>query len=110
MAKPPARTRVTLHDISSRAWEHPADKGALVALRKLKGFDTVLKALSGVVNERAVRLIYLGSSIRVGEYQFVRLHQLLNEVGTVLDASELPELYVFGDPTPRAITIGMQKP
>ena len=23
MARPPARTRVTLHDISFRAWEHP---------------------------------------------------------------------------------------
>ena len=31
--KQPARTRTSLPDISSRAWEHPADKGALVALR-----------------------------------------------------------------------------
>jgi hypothetical protein len=42
----------TLTGISSRAWEHPADRGALVALRKPKGFDTVLKAISGLVNER----------------------------------------------------------
>jgi Zn-dependent protease with chaperone function len=108
--KTPARPRVTLTDISSRAWEHPADRGALVALRKLKGFDTVIKALSGMVNERAVRLIYLGSAIRAGEYQFVRLHRLLGEVGTALDASELPELYVIANPAPNAMTIGMSKP
>ena len=45
MTKEPARARVTLTGISSRAWEHPADRGALVALRKLKGFDAVLKAI-----------------------------------------------------------------
>ena len=27
--KKPARARVVLTDISSRAWEHPADRGAL---------------------------------------------------------------------------------
>jgi Zn-dependent protease with chaperone function len=108
--KEPARTRVILTDISTRAWEHPADRGALVALRKLKGFDTVLKALSGMINERAVRLIYLGSSIRADDHQFVRLHRLLAEVGATLDAAELPELYIFANPLPNAVTIGMNKP
>ena len=28
------QTRIPLPSISSRAWEHPADRGALVALRK----------------------------------------------------------------------------
>jgi Zn-dependent protease with chaperone function len=110
MTQPPVRSRVTLTDISSLAWEHPADKGALVALRKLKGFDTVLKALSGVVNERAVRLVYLGSAIKVGEYQFVRLQHLLADVATILDWDEVPELFVMASPEPRAVTIGMSKP
>jgi Zn-dependent protease with chaperone function len=106
----PARSRATLTDISSRAWEHPADQGALVALRKLKGFDTVLKAMSGLFNERAVRLVFLGSAVRADERQFPRLHQLLGEVGRTLDAPELPELYVVANPVPAAITIGMNKP
>jgi Zn-dependent protease with chaperone function len=110
VTKPPARSRITLTDISSRAWEHPADRGALVALRKLKGFDTVLKALSGLFNERAVRLIFLGSAIRVDERQFSRLHRLLTEVAQTLDAPELPELYVSANPFPNALTIGMNKP
>ena len=57
----PTRSRATLTGISSRAWEHPADRGALVALRKLKGFDTILKAINGLFNERANRLLFLGS-------------------------------------------------
>jgi Zn-dependent protease with chaperone function len=106
----PARSRATLTGISSRAWEHPADRGALVALRKLKGFDTVLKAMSGLFNERAVRLVFLGSALRVDERQFIRLHRLLGEVGRTLDAPELPELYVSANPFPGAVTIGMNKP
>jgi Zn-dependent protease with chaperone function len=106
----PARTRAPLTGISSRAWEHPADRGALVALRKLKGFDTVLKAMSGLFNERAVRLVFLGSAVRVDERQYTRLHQLLGDVGRTLDAPELPELYVVANPALGAMTIGMNKP
>lgn len=110
MTTQPARSRVTLTGISSRAWEHPADRGALVALRRLKGFDTVLKATSGLFNERAVRLVFLGSAIRVDERQFTTLHRLLGDVGRTLDAAELPELYVSSNPVPNAMTIGMNKP
>ena len=110
MTTQPARSRATLTDISSRAWEHPADRGALVALRKLKGFDSLLKAMSGLFNERAVRLEFLGSAIRADERQFARLYRLLGEVGRTLDAPELPELYVAANPTLGALTIGMNKP
>lgn len=108
--KKPVRARAVLTDISSRAWEHPADRGALVALRKLKGFDVMLKTMSGVFRERAWRLTLLGSAVRVDERQFVRLHHLLAEVGRSLDVSDLPELYVQADPMLNAQTIGMEKP
>lgn len=110
MTSQPARSRATLTDISSRAWEHPADRGALVALRKLKGFDTVLKAMSGLVNERAVRLVYLGSAVRVDERQFPTLHFLLRDVARVLDCDDVPEMFVTASPTLNAVTIGMNKP
>jgi Zn-dependent protease with chaperone function len=106
----PARARVALTDISSRAWEHPADRGALVAMRKLKGFDVLLKTMSGVFRERAWRLMLLGSAVRVDERQFGRLHRLLAEVGVSLDASALPELYVQADPALTAQTVGMDRP
>jgi Zn-dependent protease with chaperone function len=106
----PARSRVVLRDISSRAWEHPADQGALIALRKLKGFDKVIKAMSGLISERAVRLELLGSAVRADERNFAVLHRLLTEVGATLDAQELPELFVQASPAFGAMTVGMDKP
>lgn len=104
------RRRVTLSGISSRAWEHPADRGALVALRELRGFDEVLKGLSGMFNERTYRLQVLGSAIRADERQHARTYRLFAEAATVLDIRELPELYVRFDPVPNAVTLGMKKP
>ncbi|WP_405062360.1 M48 family metallopeptidase [Kribbella sp. NBC_01505] len=106
----PTRPRVTLTDISSRAWEHPADRGALVALRQLKGFDFVLRKISGLIDERAVRLQFLGSAIRVDERQFPRVHRLYTEAGSTLDVRQLPELYITNSPIWNAFTIGLDKP
>ena len=110
MTSTPTRSRTPLTGISSRAWEHPADKGALVALRRLKGFDTLLRQLSGLVNERAVRLELLGSAVKVDERQFARLHRQLSDCCRVLDVNGAPELFVSADPNPNAVTIGMDKP
>ncbi len=110
MSERPVRVRTPLPGISSRAWEHPADKGALVALRRLRGFDAVVKALSGLINERAVRLLLLGSAVKVDERQFARLHRLLTDVGATLDATDLPEMYVTANPVLGASTIGMNRP
>ena len=61
MDKTVNKTRVRLTGVSSRAWEHPADKGALVALRQLRGFDFILRKLAGLWNERALRLMLIHS-------------------------------------------------
>jgi Zn-dependent protease with chaperone function len=106
----PARSRVVLRNISSRAWEHPADRGALVALRKLKGFDTVVKLVSGLFRERKWRLLFLGAAIRVDERQFPVLHRALQDAAGILDAEPVPELFVMGDPSFNAWCIGMDKP
>ncbi|RNL87357.1 M48 family metallopeptidase [Halostreptopolyspora alba] len=106
----PDRTRVRLADISSRAYEHPADRGALVALRSLKGFDEVFKRLSGLFNERALRLMFLASAVRVSEQQFPDVHNYVRDAAYVLDLDEVPELYVQQNPQPNAMAIGSQRP
>lgn len=110
METTPSRARVVLTGVSTRAWEHPADRSALLALRKLKGFDQLLKALSGLVRERAIRLQYLGSAIRADERQFPDLYAALREAGRVLDVAELPEIYVRADPGYSAYCVGIDKP
>ncbi|QSB13686.1 M48 family metallopeptidase [Natronosporangium hydrolyticum] len=109
-ASPPAKRRVVLTGISSRAWEHPADRGALTALRELRGFDEVLKAIAGLWNERAWRLQFLGGSIKVDHRQYPRLHRLYAEAATSLDVTELPELYVQNDRSLNAMAVGMKQP
>ncbi|MFN8192975.1 MAG: M48 family metallopeptidase [Nocardioidaceae bacterium] len=70
----------------------------------------MLKTFNALVNERQMRLVFLGSAVRADERQFPVLHRLLADVGAVLDAGELPELFVVADPTLGARTIGMAKP
>jgi Zn-dependent protease with chaperone function len=106
----PVKRRVVLTGISSRAWEHPADKGALTALRELRGFDDVLKALSGMWNERAWRLQFLGGAIRADHRQHPRVHRIFAEAAASLDVPALPELFVELSPAPNAQCIGMTKP
>ncbi|WP_017594381.1 M48 family metallopeptidase [Nocardiopsis potens] len=106
----PDRARVRLTEISSRAYEHPADRGALVALRSLRGFDEVFKRLSGLFNERALRLMFLSGSVRVSERQFPEVYDYVRDAAYVLDLDEVPELYIQMDPRPNAMAIGSQRP
>ncbi len=108
--KTPARRRVVLTGISSRAWEHPADKGALAALRELRGFDDVLKSISGIWDDRAWRMMFLGGSIRADHRQHPRVHRLFAEAAASLDVAELPELYVQLSPQINAQCVGISGP
>ncbi len=96
--------------ISPRAWEHPADRAALVALRKVPGFDTVVRKLFGTIGDRSLRLAFLASAVRVGENQFPKLHASYLEACRVLDVQELPELYVAQTPIVNAGAIGVDRP
>jgi hypothetical protein len=106
----PARLRVRLPGISSRAYEHPADRSALVALRAVPGFDSVLKAISGLLRERSHRYLFLASAVRVSDRQFRGVHAMWAESLEVLDLPESTELYVTQSPYVVAMTLGMDRP
>ena len=110
MTSVPDRARVRLTGISSRAYEHPADRSALVALRKLSGFDTLLKRLFGLFNERAFRLTYLAGSVRVSERQFPHIHEMVRDGAYILDLPDVPECYVMQTPIVNAMALGRDKP
>jgi hypothetical protein len=79
MTTVPDRSRVRLPGISSRAYEHPADRSALVALRKLTGFDVILKNLAGLFSDRSLRLMFLASSVRASQEQFPHLYEYMRD-------------------------------
>jgi Zn-dependent protease with chaperone function len=110
MTSVPDRARVRLTGISSRAYEHPADRSALVALRKLSGFDVLLKKLFGLFNERAFRLTYLAGAVRVSERQFPHIHEMVRDGAYILDLPEVPECYVLQTPIVNAMALGRDKP
>jgi Zn-dependent protease with chaperone function len=110
MTTVPDRSRIRLPGISSRAYEHPADRSALVALRKLTGFDTILRNLSGLFNDRALRLYFLASSVRASQEQFPDLYQAMLDGCYILDLPRVPELYISQDPEANAMALGLDKP
>jgi Zn-dependent protease with chaperone function len=99
-----------LPQISSRAWEHPADRAALDALRAIPGFDEVVRSVAGFVTERGVRQLYLANAVQVGTNQRPGLDALLTDVCTTLDWPDRPELYVTQSPTVNAYAVGFERP
>lgn len=81
-----------------------------MALRSLRGFDTVLKKMSGLFSERSLRLHFLSGSVRVGEDQFRDVYQDVRDAVHILDLPHTPDLYVVSDPFPRAMTLGADRP
>jgi Zn-dependent protease with chaperone function len=106
----PDRARVRLPEISSRAYEHPADRSALVAMRKLTGFDVLLRRLASLFSDRSLRLMFLASGVRVSERQFPQIHDLVRDGSYVLDLPRVPELFVYQNPLVQAMTLGSDRP
>jgi Zn-dependent protease with chaperone function len=106
----PDRVRERFPGISPRAYEHPADRSALVALRKLGGFDAALKVMAGAFRERSLRLVHLASAVRVGPTQFGELHDMVTDAARALDLVPAPEVYVLQNPAVNAMTLGIDRP
>ncbi len=104
------RERQAFPNISSQTWAHPADQAALTALKAIPGVDALLQKFIGATSETSIRLIYLASAVRVSDRQFPQLHGLLKEACRILDAPQVPELYVAQNPFFNAGTIGVERP
>src|SRR5690242_17262934 len=102
--------RVPLTQISSRAWEHPADRAALNTLRAIPGFDEIVRKVAGFFGERGIRQLFLGDSVKVTSGQRPKLNTMWTEVLETLDWPERPELYVTQTPIANAMAVGFEKP
>ena len=99
-----------LEQISSRSWEHPADRAALNSLRALPGFDEVVRKIASFFGERGVRQLFLADAVLVGPNQRPKLYAAWSEVLTTLDWPERPELYVTQTPFANAGAVGFERP
>jgi Zn-dependent protease with chaperone function len=98
------------HNISPKAWEHPADRAALAALKQIPALDVLLENLIGVLHEKSVRLLFLGSAVRVSEKQFPAYYNGLRQACDILDSPYLPEMFVAQNPIMNAGAFGAHKP
>ena len=79
-------------------------------MRKLTGFDVLLRKLSGLFNERALRLQFLASGVRVSERQFPQINDMVRDGAYVLDLPEIPEVFVTQNPLVNAMALGADQP
>lgn len=105
-----AKARRVLTDIASRSWEHPADKAALQALRRIPVFDAVLRKVFGFLTEKAIRLAFQANAVRVGPNQFGNVYRVYKQALKTLDAPEEYPLYITQTPMVNAGAYGMDKP
>jgi Zn-dependent protease with chaperone function len=99
-------------EISSKAYEHPADRAATAALKAVPMLDTVVRKLIEFRYERALRQFYLGNSLKISERQLSDVWSSYRGVSRVLDMPDEHDLYVSSTPMLgfNAATIGSQKP
>jgi Zn-dependent protease with chaperone function len=99
-----------LEGISSRAYQHPADRAATAALAKVPYLDQVVRKLVALGYERALRAASLGSAVRLGEAQLPHIWVLHRQVFNTLDLKRVPDLYLTQFPLANAFTIGTERP
>jgi Zn-dependent protease with chaperone function len=97
-------------EISSKAYEHPADRAATAALKAVPMLDTVVRKLVEFSYERALRQSYLGNSVKVSERQLPELWASYDGVRRILDMPGEYDLYVSGSVLWNAVTIGSKAP
>ena len=102
--------RKVLTQISSRAWEHPADRAALNTLRAIPGFDEVVRKVAGALGETGLRQLFLANAVRVGPTQRPKLDAIYTEVLATLDWPVRPQLYISQTPFVNAGAIGFEQP
>lgn len=99
--------RVRFPGLSSAAFEHPADRAALEALRRTPGLDRLIRWLFDMRVERLLFVAFTGDAIRVTPRQCRRVYNDLREACAILDVKE-PALYITQDPVPNAFAFGAE--
>lgn len=95
--------------IASSAFEHPADKAALEAVKAIPFVDKVFKRFLELGLERIMRIQLMGQSIHVTPRQCGKIYQLFKEAIDILDMQE-PDLFIASSPIINAFTFGADRP
>jgi Zn-dependent protease with chaperone function len=99
-----------LLEISSKAYEHPADRAATAALQSIPMLDVVVRKLIEFGYERALRQELMAGSVRLGSEQLSTAWAMHRAAYARLDMEVVPELYLTQFPIANAAAIGSERP
>jgi Zn-dependent protease with chaperone function len=99
-----------LKDISSKAYEHPADRAATAALQQIPMLDQVVRKLIEFGYERALRQVFLAGSVKLGSEQLPDAWAAHRAACARLDLEDVPDLYLTQFPITNAAAIGSGRP
>jgi Zn-dependent protease with chaperone function len=103
------KTRRRFPRLSSSAFEHPADRAALDAVKQIPVLDQVFRKILELGLERIWRIQMLGRSVHVTPKQCKPVYKLFKEACEILDMHE-PDLFIINTPIPNAFTYGVERP
>ncbi|MDO5115875.1 MAG: M48 family metallopeptidase [Synergistaceae bacterium] len=95
--------------IAFEKYSHPLDIQYLENIKKLPMLDKALKKYLEKFDEVSYRTLYLGSSVKVSERQFPKIHERLSKSCNILGIDE-PELFISGSAEANAFTFGDTSP
>ncbi len=99
-----------LKEISSKAYEHPADRAATAALQSIPMLDQVVRKLIEYGYERALRQVFMAGSVKLGSDQLPEIWAAHRAAIARLDMTEVPDLYLTQFPVANAAAIGSGRP
>lgn len=95
--------------ITSSAFEHPADRAALEAVKKIPLLDKAFTKFFELGLERIMRIQLLGGAVHVTPKQCAKIYKLFKEAVDILDMAE-PDIFLMSQPYVNAYTFGADRP
>lgn len=96
----------TGYEVDSSIYEHPDDRKALAAVKKMKPLNIAVKLFLDRLGTPWINAQFLGGAVRVGPRQFPDLYRMVVKAGKILAVRELPKTYVVYSPVMNAFTLG----
>lgn len=91
--------------INYQEFIHPSDRSAMEALKKVPGFNAIVKKFMSVFGEKLFKIENTSSCVKLGPKQMPRIYNILEKICQKLEI-KTPELYLKLDRDINACTYG----
>ena len=99
-----------IHELDPREYEHPLDTKALNNLQRTAGLDTLIRKFYEKGFEKAFKIGFMGSYLRVNARNFPELNRLLEETCEILYLPSKPQIYIGRYEVLEALVLGVDAP